>query len=106
MDKSLTFFIITTTFIGVTTNPSLPSIFFLNAFFPYLFLFLNWNIDDLTIVLGLGVQQSDSVMCAYIAIFFQILSSYRLLQNIKYSALCYIVDPCWLSILYVVVHDC
>ena len=52
------------------------------------------------------MQQSDSVMCAYIAIFFQILSSYRLLQNIKYSALCYIVDPCWLSILYVVVHDC
>ena len=28
---------------------------------------------------------------------------YRLLENIKYSSLCYIVGPCWLSILYIVV---
>ena len=34
---------------------------------------------------------------------FQILSSHRLLQNIKYSSLCYTVGPCWLFILHKVV---
>ena len=28
---------------------------------------------------------------------------YRLSQGIEYSSLCYTVDPCWLSILYIVV---
>ena len=32
-------------------------------------------------------------------IHFQILFPYRLLQNTEYSSLCYIVGPCWLSIL-------
>ena len=34
---------------------------------------------------------------------FQIISSHRLLQNIKYSSLCYTVGPCWLFILHKVV---
>ena len=39
---SLTFLLLLLlTFIAITTNPSLPSIFSLNALFPYLFLFLN-----------------------------------------------------------------
>ena len=55
-----------------------------------------------------GVQQSDSVIsimcvCVRVCIFFQILFLYRLLQNIKYSSLCYTVGPCCLPILYIVV---
>jgi len=34
---------------------------------------------------------------------FSILSPCRLLQNVEYSSVCYIVDSCWLSILYTVV---
>ena len=36
--------------------------------------------------------------------FFNILFPYRLLQDIEYSSLCYIIGPCWLSALYVVVY--
>ena len=57
-----------------------------------------------------GVEHSDSVIHTYINIyiyiyiyFIQILFSFRLLQNIEYSALYYTVGPCWLSILYIVV---
>ena len=54
-----------------------------------------------------GIQQSDSVIHTYIYIYiFQILFPYRLLQNIKYSSMCYTVGPCWLPILYVVVCIC
>ena len=55
-----------------------------------------------------GVQHSDSdiYICMYmyeyiyIRIYiysFQILFSYRLLQNIENDSLCYTVGPCWLS---------
>ena len=54
-----------------------------------------------SVVLVSDTQRSDSDTCVYL---FQILFLYRLLQNIDYSSLCYIVGPCWLSILYVVVH--
>ena len=37
---------------------------------------------------------------------FQILLPYRLLQNIEYSSLCYMVGPCWLFIVYIVVCIC
>ena len=37
----------------------------------------------------------------YIHHFFQILFPYRLLQNTESGSLCYTVDPCWLSILYI-----
>ena len=37
----------------------------------------------------------------YREILFQILSPYRLLQNIKCSSLCSTVGSCWLSILFV-----
>ena len=42
----------------------------------------------------------------YTSILFQILFHYRILQNIEYSSLCYIVGPCWLSISYIVVCIC
>ena len=43
----------------------------------------------------------------YIYLFlFQILFHYRLLQDIEYSSLCYTVNSCCLSILYVVVCIC
>ena len=52
-----------------------------------------------------GVQQSDSDIHVLIYIhkymfFFYILCHYRLLEDIEYSSLCYIVGPYWLSILY------
>ena len=49
---------------------------------------------DLNVVLVSGVQQSDSVIHL-----FQILFAYRLLQNIEYSSLRYIVGPCLLVLL-------
>ena len=61
------------------------------------------------------VQQSDSAIHIYVYIYiyihthtyiyilFQILSHYRLLQDIEYSSLYYIVGPCCLSVLYIVV---
>ena len=55
-------------------------------------------------VLVSNVQQSDSIIHKYTNIFlFYILLHYRLLQDIEYSSLCYIVGPCWLPILYIVV---
>ena len=56
------------------------------------------------IVLVLGIQQSDSVIYVYVSIFSN--SHYRLLQDIEYSLLCYIVNPCYLSILCIVVCVC
>ena len=45
-------------------------------------------------------------MYVFASILFQILFHYRILQNIEYSSLCYIVGPCWLSILCIVVCIC
>ena len=47
------------------------------------------------VVLVLGVQQSDSVICIsiHVSILFQMLFPFRLLQNIEQSSLCYIVGP-------------
>ena len=42
----------------------------------------------------------------YISILFQILFPFSLLQNIEQSSLCYTVDPCWLSILNILVCIC
>ena len=53
-----------------------------------------------------GVQQSDSVIHKLLSLLFQILFSFRLLQNIEQSSLCYTVGPCWLSILNIVVCTC
>ena len=58
------------------------------------------------VVLVSGVQQSDSVMHIHVAILFQILFPFRLLQSIEQSSLCYTVGPCWLSILNIVVCTC
>ena len=48
-----------------------------------------------------GVKCSDSVVCVYVYILFRILFPYRLLQNIECSSMCYTVDPCWLSVIYI-----
>ena len=42
-------------------------------------------------------------VCVCVCIPFQILFHYMLLQNIEYSSLQYVVDPCCLSTLYIVV---
>ena len=38
--------------------------------------------------------------CVYTYILFQILFTYRLLQNIEYSSLCYTVGQCWWIVLF------
>ena len=43
---------------------------------------------DLNVVLVSGVQQSDSVIHVYL---FQVIFPYRLLQNIEYSSLPYLL---------------
>ena len=48
----------------------------------------------------------SGVQFIYIYILFHILVHHGLLQNIGYSSLCYVVGPCWLSILYIVVCIC
>ena len=47
-----------------------------------------------------GGKHSDSDIYIYINILLQILFPYRLLQNIKYSSLCYTVGPCWFGDLH------
>ena len=58
------------------------------------------------VVLISGVQQSDSVIHIHVSGFFLILFPFRLLQNIEQSSLCYIVGPCWLSILNIAACTC
>ena len=41
-----------------------------------------------------------------LSFFFQILFHYHLLQGIEYSSLCYMVGPCCLSLLCIVVYVC
>ena len=50
------------------------------------------------------IQHSDSVI--HVSIVFQVLFSFKLLQDIKQSSLCYEIGPYWLSIVYVVVCIC
>ena len=51
-------------------------------------------------------QQSDSVIHIPIFILFQFLFLYRLSWNIEQSSLYYIVDPRWLSALYIYIVMC
>ena len=57
-----------------------------------------------------AVQQSDSLIHTYIYIYiyilFHILFHYGLSQDIGYSSLCFTVEPCCLSILYIIVRKC
>ena len=46
-----------------------------------------------------GIQQSGSVIHIHVSILFQILFPFRLLQNVEQSSLCYMLGPCWLSVL-------
>ena len=54
--------------------------------------------------LYIKVIQLHTHTCIYIHSIFQIIFSYSLSQNIEQSSLCYIVGPCWLSVLYIVVN--
>ena len=56
------------------------------------------------VVLTSDVQESDSVMHTHVSMLFQILFPFRLLQNIEQSPLCYMVGPCWLSVLNVTLY--
>ena len=58
------------------------------------------------VVLVSGVHQSDSVIHVHVSVFFQIHFSFRLLQNIEQSSLCYTVGPCWLSVLNIAACTC
>ena len=54
-----------------------------------------------------SIQQSDLyiyIIYIYICILFKILFHYRLLQVIDYSSLCYMVGPCCLPILYILMR--
>ena len=51
------------------------------------------------VVLVSGIQQSDSIILIHVAILSKILFLCRLLQSIEQSSLCYILGPCWLSVL-------
>ena len=66
----------------------------------------DWTELKLTndVVLASGIGQSDSVILVHVSILFQILFSFRLLQSIEQSSLCYIVGPCWVSSLYNRIH--
>ena len=77
----------------------------------YIFIEVEWIYN---VVLGSGVQQSESVICIHTHIythththtrlffrFFSFIGYYKLL-----SSLCSTVGPCWLSILYIVVCIC
>ena len=59
-------------------------------------LWLNYNVALNTIV-----QQSDAVIYIHTHILFHIYFPYGLSQDIEYSSLCYIVRPCYLSIIYI-----
>ena len=52
------------------------------------------------VVLVSGEQQNDLVIHIHIALLFQILFPFRLLQDIEQSSLCYTVGLCWLSVFY------
>ena len=73
----------------------MPALFFFNFLF-YIYIQLINNV-----VIVSCVQQSDSVIHIRVSVIFQILFPFRLLQNIEQSPLCYILDPCWLSILFI-----
>ena len=73
-------------------------------FFLYFLFFFYIGVSLINnVVLASSVQQSSSVI--HISILFQILSPFKLLQSIEQFP-CYTVDPCWLSILNIVMCIC
>ena len=71
-------------------------------FFNY---FLNWSVVNLQCYVSFRCT-AKWFSYTYTYILFQILFHYRLLQDIEYRSLCYIVGPCCLSILYIQVCIC
>ena len=73
-----------------------------------LFIYFNWSIADLQLIYVSGVQQRDLVIHIPVSIYltlFQILFSYRSLQNIEQHSLCYPAGT-YLSILSILVCVC
>ena len=58
------------------------------------------------VVLGSGMQQSDSAIHIHEPILFQILNPnpHKLTQNTEYGSLCYTFGPCWFSVLYIALY--
>ena len=56
------------------------------------------------VLLVLGVQQIDWVLAIIKAIIFQVFFHDRLLQDTQHSSLSYILGPCCLSMLYIVMY--
>ena len=69
----------------------------LHTFILFLNFILYWSINHVMLVSG--IQQSDSIILIHVAILSKILFLCRLLQSIEQSSLCYILGPCWLSVL-------
>ena len=69
----------------------------LHTFILFLNFILYWSINH--VILVSGIQQSDSIILIHVAILSKILFLCRLLQSIEQSSLCYILGPCWLSVL-------
>ena len=71
-------------------------VIFFNSRFSFFYIFiLYWNIVNFHCCVS-DVWQSDSVIHTHISILFQVLSSYRLLQNFESSSLCYTLGLCCL----------
>ena len=71
---------------------------------PRSFLFFqNWSIVSIQCCVNFRCTAVLHTRTHTSYILFQIIFQYRLLQNMKYSSLCYTVGPCWLTILYIVV---
>ena len=81
---------------------------YLFFYFKYVFkiFILYWIIVDLQHISFKCTTKWFSYTYIHVSILFQILSPFKLLQNIEYSFLCYTVGPCWLSVLYIVVCTC
>ena len=69
-----------------------------------LFIYLCFiEVESITILLVSSVQQRDLVYMYVYIFFFSISFHYSLLQDIECSSPCYTVNPCWISILYMIV---
>ena len=72
----------------------------------FISLIFYWSIVDLQCCVVSAVQQSESVIHIHISTLLKILFSYRSLQSIEQSSLCYTVGSYQSSILYTSVYTC
>ena len=79
------------------------------CFFFFFFSYFCWSIVDLQYCFSFSCTAkwfSYTYIYVHIYILFSIFFHYSLLEDIDYSSLCYTVNPCCLSILYMVVCIC